>query len=140
MTSEEIRALQAPLKSKYKEQPETAMVTLHAEGMAGAEVTFDLQTRHRIVTVGLHPATGGSGKEMCSGDLLLEALAACAGVTLKAVATAMDIHLRSAKFSLMVISIFVEHSVYQKKRLSALKTSGSIFHWKLMQRKKKSPH
>jgi len=97
MTSQEIRALQAPLKSQYKEHPESAVIALHAQGTAGAEVTFDVHTKHGIVVAGLHPATGGSGKEICSGDLLLESLVACAGVTLKAVAAALDIQLRNAK-------------------------------------------
>jgi len=87
MTAAELRALQAPLKERYKQSPEAAVVTLRASGrLHGANLPSTLQR--------LHPATGGTGSELCSGDMLLEALVACAGVTLKAVATAMEIPLR----------------------------------------------
>ncbi len=97
MNAEQLRALQAPLKAKYKEAPDSAVVTLHARGRVGeSRITCRIETGMAGLEAGLHPATGGDGTEACSGDMLLEALAACAGVTLKAVATAMGIALRSA--------------------------------------------
>ena len=95
MTSQELRALQAPLKTKYKEKPETAIVTLRASGKLGDNITCVVKTSHGMITAGLHSATGGDGNDACSGDMLLEALAACAGVTLNAVATAIGIELKS---------------------------------------------
>jgi uncharacterized OsmC-like protein len=96
MTGAELKSLQAPLKEKYRQSPEAALVTLHAVGHVGdADVTCRVE-RPAGDVAGLHPATGGSGAELCSGDMLLEALVACAGVTLKAVATAMEIPLRAA--------------------------------------------
>jgi len=93
-----LRALQAPLKARYKEAPDAALITLRAEGaIDGAAIACKVETGRAMQTAGLHPATGGSGQELCSGDMLLEALVACAGVTLKAVATALEIELRSAK-------------------------------------------
>jgi uncharacterized OsmC-like protein len=98
MDGDSLRALQAPLKQQYREQPESAIVTLMAEGdVDGAGIACKVETGRALVTAGLHPATGGSGLEACSGDMLLEALVACAGVTLKAVATAIDVELRSAR-------------------------------------------
>ena len=94
MNSEELRAIQAPLKERYKETPEAAVVTLRAEGRLGENVTCKVQTGKSLVAAGLHPATGGDGSSVCSGDMLLEALVACAGVTLAAVATALGIDLR----------------------------------------------
>jgi uncharacterized OsmC-like protein len=95
MTADELRALQAPLKARYREEPGSARVTLRAQGTLGAEaITCNVQTARALVEAGLHPATGGSGASVCSGDMLLEALAACAGVTLRAVATALEIPLR----------------------------------------------
>ncbi|MDX6629730.1 MAG: hypothetical protein QOH00_1976 [Gaiellales bacterium] len=97
MDGESLRALQAPLKEQYREQPETAIITLAAEGdIDAAGIACKVATGRALVTAGLHPATGGSGLEACSGDMLLEALVACAGVTLKAVATAIGIEIRSA--------------------------------------------
>jgi uncharacterized OsmC-like protein len=93
-----LRALQAPLKEQYREQPESAIVTLSAEGdVDDAGIACKVQTGRALVTAGLHPATGGSGIEACSGDMLLEALVACAGVTLKAVATAIGVELSAAR-------------------------------------------
>jgi uncharacterized OsmC-like protein len=89
--------MQAPLKSRYREQPGSAVVTLRAEGRIGEGIACRVDTGKALVEAGLHPATGGSGTQACSGDMLLEALAACAGVTLKAVATALNIELRDAK-------------------------------------------
>ena len=92
-----LRALQAPLKARYQESPEAAVITLRATGSVDEQaIACKVETGRAIQTAGLHPATGGSGQELCSGDMLLEALVACAGVTLKAVATALEIDLRSA--------------------------------------------
>lgn len=96
MNADELKALQAPLKDRYKEAPESALITLRAEGSLDAEgITCKVSTARAVVEAGLHPATGGDGLSLCSGDMLLEALAACAGVTLKAVATAIGVPLRS---------------------------------------------
>ena len=98
MDGESLRARQAPLKEQYRGRPETAVITLTAEGdIDDAGIACKVQTGRALVTAGLHPATGGSGLGACSGDMLLEALVACAGVTLKAVATAIGIELSSAR-------------------------------------------
>ncbi len=94
MESTDLRALQAPLKEKYRATPEAAWITLRAQGRIGEGVTCKIETGKGMVAAGLHPATGGNGLAACSGDMLLEALAACAGVTLNAVATALGIALR----------------------------------------------
>jgi uncharacterized OsmC-like protein len=95
MKAEELRALQAPIKARYRDEPAAALVTLKAQGTLGAEgLTCKLDTGRALVEAGLHPATGGDGLAACSGDMLLEALVACAGVTLRAVATALEIPLR----------------------------------------------
>lgn len=99
MKSDELRALQAPLKQKYKEDPQSALVTLRSEGKVGEGLSCSVQTGKALVKAGLHPATGGSGQAACSGDMLLEALVACAGVTLRSVATALDIKLKSGTVS-----------------------------------------
>jgi len=96
MNSAELKALQAPIKERYRERPETAMITLRAEGKIGQSVTCNVATGKALVEAGLHPATGGNGLSACSGDMLLESLIACAGVTLRAVATALNIPLRDA--------------------------------------------
>jgi uncharacterized OsmC-like protein len=96
VNANELRALQAPLKAKYQQDPIAAVVTLKAEGRLGEGVTCRVETGKALVEAGLHPATGGSGVAACSGDMLLEALVACAGVTLNAVATALGIELRDA--------------------------------------------
>ena len=97
MDADALRALQGPLKQQYREQPEAAVLTLAAEGdVDDAGIACKVATGRALVTAGLHPATGGSGLEACSGDMLLEALVACAGVTLKAVATAIGVEIRSA--------------------------------------------
>jgi uncharacterized OsmC-like protein len=96
MKSEELRKLQAPLKDKYRKQPETAGITLKAEGKAGEGITCKVDTGRAIVEAGLHPASGGDGMFACSGDLLLEALVACAGVTLKAVSTSIGVDIKNA--------------------------------------------
>ena len=92
MKSDELRAMQAPFKDQYKETPYAAVITLTADGTLGDEgITCSVETGRAMVEAGLHPATGGDGRSACSGDMLLQALAACAGVTLRAVATALDI-------------------------------------------------
>ena len=95
MTADELRSLQAPLKTQYREHPETALVTLRAEGQVAPNITCKIETGKARVEAGLHPATGGDGQSACSADMLLEALVGCAGVTLSAVATALNIPLRS---------------------------------------------
>lgn len=97
VTAESLRSLQAPLKDLYKEDPDKALVTLEAAGRVSDNVTCKVDTGRMIAEAGLHPATGGDGSALCSGDMLLEALTACAGVTLNAVATAMGIELRDAE-------------------------------------------
>jgi uncharacterized OsmC-like protein len=94
MDREELRAVQAPLKERYREEPEAGLITLRAEGRIGENVTCSIQTGKALVEAGLHPATGGPGTYACSGDMLLEALAACAGVTMAAVATSIGMDLR----------------------------------------------
>ena len=100
MKASELRELQAPLKERYRAVPEAALVTLRAQGRLGVEgLTCKVETGRALVEAGLHPATGGDGLSACSGDMLLEALVACAGVTLRAVATALDIELRGGTVS-----------------------------------------
>jgi len=97
MTGEELRVLQAPLKARYRVQPETARITLRAQASLDEGVSCSVETGRDLVRAGLHPATGGSGELVCSGDMLLQALVACAGVTLRAVATALDVPLRGGR-------------------------------------------
>ncbi len=94
MNADDLRAAQTPLKERYRSQPESALITLKAEGRIGEHVTCSIQTGKALVEAGLHPATGGPGTFACSGDMLLEALAACAGVTMAAVATSIGVELR----------------------------------------------
>ena len=101
MNAEELRAIQEPLKKKYKSDPDAALITLKAKSRIGEGVTCKIETGKAMVEAGLHPATGGDGLTACSGDMLLEALAACAGVTLSAVATAIEFNLKDA-------SVYVE--------------------------------
>jgi uncharacterized OsmC-like protein len=96
MKAAELKSLQAPIKERYRERPESASITLRAEGKIGEGLTCNVATGKALVEAGLHPATGGNGLSACSGDMLLESLVACAGVTLRAVATALDIPLRDA--------------------------------------------
>jgi uncharacterized OsmC-like protein len=91
MQAEELRAVQAPLKERYREDPDAAVVTLRASGTLGEGVTCSVETGRALAVAGLHPATGGDGMALCSGDMLLEALVACAGVTMGAVATSLGI-------------------------------------------------
>ena len=95
MKSEDLRATQAPLKDKYRGSPQAALVTLKARGRVGEGITCKIETGKALVEAGLHEATGGTGLNVCSGDLLLEALVACAGVTLNAVATSIGVELRN---------------------------------------------
>ncbi len=97
MDAKTIRSIQAPIKQKYNDDPKSAVVTLRASGKTGENLSCKVDTGKAIVEAGLHPATGGSGLQACSGDMLLEALAACAGVTLNTVATAINIQLESAE-------------------------------------------
>ncbi|MBE8519673.1 OsmC family protein [Amycolatopsis sp. H6(2020)] len=98
MDTEELRATQAPLKDKYREQPESALVTLHADAeLDGLGISCKVETGRAVVEAGLHPATGGDGTVACSGDMLLEALVACAGVTLRAVATSLGLTVRGGR-------------------------------------------
>src|SRR3989442_14224442 len=98
MNAEELRSLQAPLKAQYRERPETALVTLRAEGRIGEGITCKIETGKARVEAGLHPATGGDGLSACSADMLLEEMVGWAGVTLRAVATTLSIPLRGATF------------------------------------------
>jgi uncharacterized OsmC-like protein len=98
VNADELRALQGPLKVRYRSEPKAAVVTLKAHGsLDSATIACKLETGRALAVAGLHPATGGTGAELCSGDMLLEALVACAGVTLKAVATALGVSLRSGR-------------------------------------------
>src|SRR6476646_484753 len=100
MQSDELRALQAPIKARYREQPEAALYTLSARGTLDLEqIGCRIDTRDERMVAGLHPATGGDGSLLCSGDMLLEALVACAGVTLRAVATSLGIDASSVRVS-----------------------------------------
>src|SRR6202167_6435255 len=100
MKAQELRDLQAPLKARYRETPDTAVITLRAKGRLGDEsITCKVETGRAIAEAGLHPATGGDGSHLCSGDMLLEALVACAGVTLQAVATSIGVELRDARLT-----------------------------------------
>ena len=100
MNLDQLRELQAPLKSRYRDEPETAVITLRAQGEIGQEnLACRVETGRTLVEAGLHPASGGSGLQACSGDMLLESLAACAGVTLSAVATALGVELRKGTVS-----------------------------------------
>ena len=97
MDRDELRALQAPLKERYKHEPDAALITLSATGELGDGVACSVQTGRAIAEAGLHPATGGDGSLLCSGDMLLEALVACAGVTLRAVSTSLGVPVRSGR-------------------------------------------
>jgi len=97
MNAEQLKALQAPIKAKYKENPAAAVITLRAQGRIGEGIACRVDTGRALVEAGLHPATGGSGMQACSGDMLLEALVACAGVTLRAVATAIGVNLKDGR-------------------------------------------
>jgi uncharacterized OsmC-like protein len=97
MDANELKTVQAPLKAHYREEPDAALVTLRAGGAIGEGITCSVETGRALAKAGLHPATGGTGANLCSGDMLLQALVACAGVTLNAVATALALPLRDAR-------------------------------------------
>jgi uncharacterized OsmC-like protein len=99
MNADDLKAMQAPLKDRYKTDPASALITLRARGRASGGIACKVETGQALVEAGLHPATGGDGSFACSGDMLLEALVACAGVTLRAVATSIGVHLRDATVS-----------------------------------------
>lgn len=99
MKAEQLKAMQAPLKQRYTEHPDAALITLRAKARLGEGITCKVDTGKAVVEAGLHPATGGDGQSLCSGDMLLEALVACAGVTLNAVSTAIGVDLRDARIS-----------------------------------------
>ena len=100
MDAAALRAMQAPIKDKYKNQPDAALITLKAKGsLDDTNIACKVETGRALAVAGLHPATGGSGLELCSGDMLLEALVACAGVTIKAVSTALSINVKSGTVS-----------------------------------------
>lgn len=96
MNADDLRSIQAPLKTRYRDAPAAALITLRAQGRIGEGVSCRIETGKALVIAGLHPATGGDGRAACSGDMLLEALVACAGVTLNAVATSLGVVLRDA--------------------------------------------
>src|SRR5579872_313826 len=97
MNSADLKSLQEPIKEKYREDPASAIITLKAQGKIGEGISCKVETGRALVEAGLHPATGGTGMLACSGDMLLEALVACAGVTLTAVATAIGVEIRSGE-------------------------------------------
>ena len=97
MDTAELRTLQAPLKQQYRDDPDAAVITLKASGSLGDGISCSVDTGRALAEAGLHPATGGDGSQLCSGDMLLEALAACAGVTLRAVATSIGVDVRGGK-------------------------------------------
>src|SRR5690349_14621586 len=97
MERDQLRAIQGPLKERYEAEPESAVVTLKADGELGEGISCSVQTGRALAEAGLHPASGGDGTQLCSGDMLLEALAACAGVTLRAVATSLGIAVESGR-------------------------------------------
>src|ERR671924_1522566 len=99
MDANALREMQAPLKDRYRKEPEAALITLKAKGSLDEGIACKVETGRALAVAGLHPATGGSGMELCSGDMLLEALVACAGVTLKAVATALEFKMNGAAVS-----------------------------------------
>ena len=99
MNAAELKELQTPIKARYRDDPDAAVITLKAQGAIGEGVTCSVETGRALVEAGLHPATGGTGLHACSGDMLLEALVACAGVTLNAVATALELDVRDARIT-----------------------------------------
>ncbi len=99
MDAAELKELQTPIKARYRDDPDAAIITLKAQGAIGEGVTCSVDTGRALVEAGLHPATGGSGMHACSGDMLLEALVACAGVTLNAVATALELDVQDARIA-----------------------------------------
>ena len=119
MNRDELRAVQAPLKERYRSEPDAGLITLKAEGRISERITCSIQTGKALVEAGLHPATGGAGTFACSGDMLLEALAACAGVTMAAVATSIGVDLRSG-------TVRAEGDLDFKRFLRRKKVLGSV--------------
>ena len=127
MDAAALRSIQAPIKERYRGDAQAARITLRAQGtLDESGIACKVETGRALAVAGLHPATGGSGAELCSGDMLLEALVACAGVTLKAVATALEIPLRLAQCPQRAISISVARSASPRMRRSALRKSGCV--------------
>jgi len=127
MDAAELRAMQAPIKERYKSDPTAAVITLKAKGSIDSDgLTCKVETGRALATAGLHPATGGSGLELCSGDMLLEALVACAGVTLKSVATAVEIPLKTGNVTAEGDLDFRAPSASTRKRpLDLLKSASA---------------
>ena len=115
----DLKSLQAPLKARYREEPQAALITLRASGAIGDGVTCSVETGQALVKAGLHPATGGTAANICSGDMLLQALAACAGVTLKAVATALGINLKSGKAAKLKAKVVLPPDLTTEARTAA---------------------
>lgn len=124
MEAADLKALQAPIKERYRNEPTEALVTLRASGRIGEGVTCNVQAAKALIDAGLHPASGGSGRNVCSGDMLLEALVGCAGVTLRAVATALEIPLGDARVHAEGDLDFPAPWPSQKKRQWAFKKSA----------------
>jgi hypothetical protein len=122
---EALRAIQEPLKERYREEPDAALVTLAARGELGEGVSCSVQTGRALAEAGLHPASGGDGTQLCSGDMLLEALVACAGVTLRAVATSLGISVRSGEVRAEGDLTSAARSRSTATRRSASRRSGS---------------
>ena len=127
MDAQQLRAIQAPLKDEYRSRPQAASITLKASGRLGDEnISCRVETGKALVEAGLHPATGGDGTLACSGDMLLEALVACAGVTLKAVSTALGITVRAGTVNAEAISISAVPSAWTNKRRSGFPLSACV--------------
>ena len=124
MNTEQLKELQAPLKAKYRETPDAAVITLKADGTLGDGITCSVQTGKALTAAGLHPATGGNGLSACSGDMLLEALVACAGVTLGAVATAIGVNVKSGSVHAEGDSTSAARSEWRRTRLLASRPSA----------------
>ena len=124
MNREQLRALQEPLKERYRQDPETAVVTLRATGTLGEGITCSVATGRALVEAGLHSASGGDGLSLCSGDMLLEALVACAGVTLRAVATSLGSTSRPGSYGPRATSTFAAPSPSIRRPRSASARSG----------------
>lgn len=133
MDSIELKNLQAPIKEKYRAEPLSALITLKAEGKIGEGISCSVNTGRAIIEAGLHPATGGTGLLACSGDLLLEALVACAGVTLRAVSTSIGVEIMNGTVKAEGDLDFGEHWVYPKRPRLVSDPSASILFLRRMQ-------
>jgi hypothetical protein len=132
MDRDELRALQSPLKDRYSERPEDALITLKAQGILGEGISCSIGTGRAIAEAGLHPAGGGDGSQLCSGDMLLEALAACAGVTLRAVSTSLGIAIDSGAVRAEGDLDFRGTLGVDRGARSAFGRSGSASSWRAM--------